>query len=254
MQDELTIKQKAFADYYIETGNATEAAKRAGYSPRTAYRTGADNLKKPHVAAYIAERQKQIDDERICNIAEIQRIRTSIARGERKDDFGFTPENGDILKACADLEKSLKIKEEQEEIQRQREEALNRGIYHTDLDTIADVFHPAVRDMRKHGEIYKARKAGIILESIFASAGITKYSIEEEVYNTLLDGYLEIQTCREALQMVCFACGALASDSRSDSVKVYKPDRYVKYTVGPDRKFNGNTSVSLDGYVSGVSI
>lgn len=54
--------------------------------------------------------------------------------------------------------------------------------------------------------------------------------------------------------MVCFACGALASDSRSDSVKVYKPDRYVKYTVGPDRKFNGNTSVSLDGYVSGVSI
>lgn len=151
MQDELTIKQKAFADYYIETGNATEAAKMAGYSQRTAYRTGADNLKKPHVAAYIAERQKQIDDERICNIAEIQRIRTSIARGERKDDFGFAPENGDILKACADLEKSLKIKEEQEEIQRQREEALNRGIYHTDLDTIADVFHPAVRDMRKHG-------------------------------------------------------------------------------------------------------
>lgn len=104
------------------------------------------------------------------------------------------------------------------------------------------------------GEIYKSRKAGTILESIFASAGITKYFIEEEVYNTLLDGYLEIQTCREALQMVCFACGALASDSRSDSVKVYKPDRYVKYTVGPGRKFNGNTTVSLDDYVSGVSI
>lgn len=104
------------------------------------------------------------------------------------------------------------------------------------------------------GEIYKSRKAGTILESIFACAGITKYSIDEEVYNILLDGYLEIQTCREALQMVCFACGALASDSRSDSVKVYKPDRYVKYTVGPGRKFNGNTTVSLDDYVSGVSI
>lgn len=104
------------------------------------------------------------------------------------------------------------------------------------------------------GEIYKSQKAGTILESIFACAGITKYSIDEEVYNILLDGYLEIQTCREALQMVCFACGALASDSRSDSVKVYKPDRYVKYTVGPGRKFNGNTTVSLDDYVSGVSI
>ena len=27
----LTLKQKAFADYYIEFGNATEAARQAGY-------------------------------------------------------------------------------------------------------------------------------------------------------------------------------------------------------------------------------
>lgn len=27
----LTPKQKAFADYYIECGNATEAARKAGY-------------------------------------------------------------------------------------------------------------------------------------------------------------------------------------------------------------------------------
>lgn len=104
------------------------------------------------------------------------------------------------------------------------------------------------------GEIYRARKAGKILESIFKCAGISKYEITDDVYNISLDGYLEIQTCREALQMVCFACGALADDSRSDKVKIYKPDRYVKYTVGTDRKFNGNTSVSLDDYISGVSI
>lgn len=30
----LTVKQKAFADYYIECGNATEAAKRAGYKEK----------------------------------------------------------------------------------------------------------------------------------------------------------------------------------------------------------------------------
>lgn len=104
------------------------------------------------------------------------------------------------------------------------------------------------------GEIYKKRKAGNILESIFLCAGISKYDISDDVYNILLDGYLEIQTCREALQMVCFACGALADDSRSDTVKVYKPDRYVRYTIGTDRKFNGQTSISLDDYISGVSI
>lgn len=104
------------------------------------------------------------------------------------------------------------------------------------------------------GEVYTSRKAGIILESIFKCAGISKYEIAAEIYDILLDGYLEIQSCREALQMVCFACGALADDSRSDTVKVYKPERYVKHTVGTDRKFNGNTSVTLDDYISGVAI
>ena len=33
--DRLTIKQKKFIDYYIETGNATESARLAGYKART---------------------------------------------------------------------------------------------------------------------------------------------------------------------------------------------------------------------------
>lgn len=104
------------------------------------------------------------------------------------------------------------------------------------------------------GEIYTNAKAGVILEKIFACAGIVKYEISDDVYNILLSGYLKIQKCRAALQMVCFACGAIADDSRSDIVKVYKPDRYVKHTVGTDRKFSGKTKVALDKYVSGVSI
>lgn len=104
------------------------------------------------------------------------------------------------------------------------------------------------------GEVYVNALAGPILEKVFAVAGITKYSIAEDVYNTPLTGYLEVQTCRAALQMICFACGAVADDSRSDTVKVYKPDRYVKATIGIDRKFYGNTKVALDEYVSGVAI
>lgn len=104
------------------------------------------------------------------------------------------------------------------------------------------------------GEVYVNALAGSILEKVFATAGITKYSIAEDVYNTPLTGCLEVQTCRTALQMICFACGAVADDSRSDTVKVYKPDRYVKATIGIDRKFYGNTKVALDEYVSGVAI
>ena len=39
----LTPKQQAFADYYIELGNATESALKAGYSKRTAKETGYEN-------------------------------------------------------------------------------------------------------------------------------------------------------------------------------------------------------------------
>ena len=104
------------------------------------------------------------------------------------------------------------------------------------------------------GQIYNNVSAEVILNAIFATAGIKKYTIDEEVGNILLSGYLAIQTCRKALQKVCFACGAVADDSRSDTIKVYKPDRYVKSTVGTDRKFNGNTKVSLEKYISGVNI
>lgn len=104
------------------------------------------------------------------------------------------------------------------------------------------------------GQVYNNVRAEVILNAIFVTAGIKKYVIDEEVGNILLSGYLSIQTCRKALQQVCFACGAVADDSRSDTIKVYKPDRYVKSTVGTDRKFNGNTKVSLEKYISGVNI
>lgn len=104
------------------------------------------------------------------------------------------------------------------------------------------------------GRIYENETAGAILQAVFAAAGITKYSIADDVAKICLSGYLGIQTCRKALQRVCFACGAVADDSRSDTIKVYKPDRYVSSTVGLNRKFNGNSKVALDKYVSGVSI
>lgn len=56
----LTAKQQCFADEYLVDLNATQAAIRAGYSRRTAYAMGAENLKKPQIASYIAERRSEI--------------------------------------------------------------------------------------------------------------------------------------------------------------------------------------------------
>ncbi len=101
----LTPKQQAFCDYYLETGNAAEAARRAGYKARSAQQIGAENLSKPVVAAYIKERQEQIASERIANITEVMEFFSAVLRGEVKDQFGLDAQLADRLNAGKELVK-----------------------------------------------------------------------------------------------------------------------------------------------------
>ena len=54
----LTLQQRRFGDEYIVDLNATQAAIRAGYSPKTAYSQGQRLLKNVEVQAYITKREK----------------------------------------------------------------------------------------------------------------------------------------------------------------------------------------------------
>lgn len=56
----LTPKQKKFSDEYLIDLNATQAAIRAGYSEKTAYSIGIENLRKPEIKKYIEKRQKEL--------------------------------------------------------------------------------------------------------------------------------------------------------------------------------------------------
>jgi phage terminase small subunit len=85
--DKLTEKQKRFIDYYVETGNATEAAILAGYSEKTAKQIGSENLSK--LDSYIKERLKPIDNKRIADADEVLQYLTAVMRGEVKDTFDF---------------------------------------------------------------------------------------------------------------------------------------------------------------------
>lgn len=49
----MTPKQEAFIREYLIDLNATQAAERAGYSAKTAYSIGQENLNKPEIAAAI---------------------------------------------------------------------------------------------------------------------------------------------------------------------------------------------------------
>lgn len=105
----LTPKQKAFADYYIELGNATEAAIRAGYSEKTAKVTGYENLTKPYLKAYIDKRLKELESKRIANAEEVLQYLTKVMRGEEKDQFGLDASLQDRTKAAELLGKRYAI-------------------------------------------------------------------------------------------------------------------------------------------------
>ena len=81
----LTEKQKRFADYYIETANATESAIKAGYSKRTAKEIGCQNLTKLNVKEYIACRNKEIESTRIADIKEVKEFWTNTMRNKNLD-------------------------------------------------------------------------------------------------------------------------------------------------------------------------
>lgn len=95
----LNERQKAFADYYIQTGNATEAAIKAGYSEKTARSIGSENLTKPDICAYIEERMAGQDTKRVADANEVIEFYTAVMRGEVKDQFGLDASLSDRLKA-----------------------------------------------------------------------------------------------------------------------------------------------------------
>lgn len=83
MKDKLTVKQRKFADEYMISGNATEAAIKAGYSKKSAYSTGNENLKKPEVIKYITQRTNKLKSNKIAQQKEIFEYLSSVMRGEQ---------------------------------------------------------------------------------------------------------------------------------------------------------------------------
>lgn len=57
--NKLTAKQQRFIEEYLIDLNATQAAIRAGYSEKTAFQTGTENLKKPNVATAITAAKQE---------------------------------------------------------------------------------------------------------------------------------------------------------------------------------------------------
>lgn len=77
----LTEKQKRFIDFFIQTGNQTEAARLAGY--KSPHVQGAQNYEK--LRKFIDERLAKIESNRIAKDTEVMQYLTAVLRGEETE-------------------------------------------------------------------------------------------------------------------------------------------------------------------------
>lgn len=81
----MNARQKRFCDEYLIDCNATQAAIRAGYSPKTAKQIGQENLTKPNLKKYIDEQLERIHNEKTADAQEVLEYLTAVMRGEHTE-------------------------------------------------------------------------------------------------------------------------------------------------------------------------
>ena len=108
----LTRKQKAFCDAYIANkGNATQAAVDAGYSRRSAHSIGDENLRKPAIQSYIADRTAEAEENLVAKGDEVLKYLTSVLRGEDEAQTVVAGEIGSEVVSYVDQRNRIKAAE-----------------------------------------------------------------------------------------------------------------------------------------------
>lgn len=95
----LNPRQRAFADEYIITGNATKSAINAGYSQKYAGANADKLLKNTKIRNYIEEKTKELQIEKHLSMEEALAITASIARGEpqRFEVVSRSPDTDEVI-------------------------------------------------------------------------------------------------------------------------------------------------------------
>ena len=115
----MSMRQQRFVDEYIISGNATQAAIKAGYSEKTAGRIAGQNLKKLEIKAYLDEKMTELQAKNIMSAEEALSILSDIARGKRDEEvLMMDPTTGDVRRLTKKADNATVIKAIQELLKR----------------------------------------------------------------------------------------------------------------------------------------
>jgi len=108
---EMTKKQQRFCDEYLIDLDGTKAAIRAGYSPKTAAAIASENLRKPKLREYIAERMAEKEKQLIADQDEVLKYLISVLRGESQSEVVVIVSSGDFMTEAQKIQKAPDEKE-----------------------------------------------------------------------------------------------------------------------------------------------
>ncbi len=83
----MTPRQRKFCDEYLISGNATDAAIKAGYSPKTAKSIGQRLLTFVDLKQYIETELDKIHSAKIADAEEVMKYLTAVMRGEHTEEI-----------------------------------------------------------------------------------------------------------------------------------------------------------------------
>lgn len=85
MSEKLNIRQRKFAEYYAQSGNAGQSAAKAGYSEKFAAQNADKLLKNTNILEYIKELTDKLKDDRILTAKDRQVMLSDIARNTENE-------------------------------------------------------------------------------------------------------------------------------------------------------------------------
>lgn len=138
MTSKFSPKQKRFITEYPKDMNATQAAIRAGYSPKTAYSQGQRLLKKAEIKKAIEDLIRSIRRDNIADIEEVLEFYSLAVRGQVDEEVVVVEGQGDGFSKARVIRKQISAKDRikaAEQLQK-RYEAAGIGIEVEDLSDI----------------------------------------------------------------------------------------------------------------------
>ncbi len=100
------MKQQRFADEYIISANATQAAIKAGYSKKYANTNASKLLRNTTIKSYIDERLADLQSKKVADQQEVLEYLTSVMRGKETEQTIIGV--GDFGQELTDIEVSAK--------------------------------------------------------------------------------------------------------------------------------------------------